>query len=273
MNIHAICVAKNEADVIAHTLRQAAQWADSIYVFDTGSSDGTWETVCDLANSLPCLHPFRHEARPFDDALRSEVFNAFRHAAGADDWWCRLDADEIYIDDPRAFLAGVRPAFHVVWGIYVQFYLTVEEAARFEVTETVPLATAETLPRHYLANHSEPRFFRHRPRLVWEPNAAWPRHMGLVEPHRIRFRHFQYRSPAQIALRLQTRREAAAHGWQHFAHGTQLDWHEKLGDPSRLHLDRGDGQYVIDETQLPHHLEPRWTRLLKRLMHGTGLWP
>ncbi|MGA7952831.1 MAG: hypothetical protein WCA07_04850, partial [Gloeobacterales cyanobacterium] len=36
MRIHAICLVKNEGDVIAQTLRHASQFCHKIYVFDTG---------------------------------------------------------------------------------------------------------------------------------------------------------------------------------------------------------------------------------------------
>jgi hypothetical protein len=31
------------------------------------------------------------------------------------DWWCILDADEFYIDDPREFLEAVPKRFSSVW--------------------------------------------------------------------------------------------------------------------------------------------------------------
>ena len=43
MKIHAICLTRNEADVIEPCLLEAAQWADRIYVYDGASTDGTWE--------------------------------------------------------------------------------------------------------------------------------------------------------------------------------------------------------------------------------------
>ena len=45
MRIHAICLTRNEADVIEHCLREAAGWADRIYVYDGASTDGTWDRV------------------------------------------------------------------------------------------------------------------------------------------------------------------------------------------------------------------------------------
>ena len=39
--IHCIVLTKNEADVVGYCLREAAKWADYIYVYDGASTDST----------------------------------------------------------------------------------------------------------------------------------------------------------------------------------------------------------------------------------------
>jgi len=268
MKIHGMCLVKNEADILSSSLRQSATWCDHIYVFDTGSKDGSWQVINELAGELPQIIPFRAERRNFDDALRSEIFKAFKESASAGDWWCRLDADEIYVDPPRAFLSAVPALHHVVWAISINHYFTKSDLERANYSPV----SAETLPRYYSANWSEPRFFRHRAGLIWEGN-AWPKHLGVVTPKRIRLNHYQYRSPAQIQLRLDTRREAAASGWAHFGHSENENWEEKITPEGSLEFDALDGGYVIDESKLPIHVEPSGQRLLKLLLHGMGIWP
>lgn len=273
MKIHGICLVKNEGDIMEFFLRESARWCDRIYVFDNGSTDGTWQTAQNLAATIPQVLPYASDGRPFDDSLRAEVFNQFRREASSGDWWCRLDADEIYLDDPRAFLSGVPAAHHVVWAIHLQYYLTHEDLTRFDVTNLEPpRIDRANLPRRYTANASEPRFFRHRSGLAW-PAGAWPRHVGLVHPRRIRVQHFQYRSPAQMQVRVATRREAEQSGWQHFQHSLGGDWQTLIKDTAGLDLDAGDGRFVIDESKLPRNLERPAIRALKRLMHGFRLWP
>jgi len=274
MRIHGIYLVKNEGDIVRHSLRESARWCDRIYIYDNGSEDGTWARAEELARELPQVVLFKREDKPFDDALRAEVFRAFRGDARPGDWWCRLDADEFYIDDPRTFLARIPRSHHVVWAASLLYYLTHEELARFTpADESVPPEiTSGNLPRYYSARASEARFFRHRTRLEWS-GGSWPAHLGLVTPERIRLKHFQYRSPAQIQRRLDTRRLAAERGWQHFGHSTQSDWREKIADSRELHLDRGDGVYVVDETNMPRHLEPPLQRAVKRVIHGLGAWP
>jgi hypothetical protein len=97
--------------------------------------------------------------------------------------------------------------------------------------------------------------------------------MGLVAPQRVRLKHYQYRSPAQIQQRLDTRREAAERGYRTFLHSLETDWREKIVQSKDYHQDRLDGALVVDEHLLPRHLEPMHVRLVKRVMHGAGLWP
>lgn len=275
MKIHGICVLKNEADVLRYFLSQASRWCDRIYLLDNGSTDRTWDIIQEMAATHPQVVPYRREMGPFTDALRGDVFNHFKAEALPGDWWCRLDADEIYIDDPRAFLAAVPRSHHVVWSAHLQYYLTEPDLSRFPADHEgapLPEINSENLPRYYVANASEGRFFRHRAGLQW-PAGAWPRHLGLVTPQRIRLKHLQYRSPAQARARFETRRDVGVRGGQMFDHWARADWRETLGDPAQLHLDTGDGTFLVDEAQMPRHLESPWQRIVKHLMHGLHLWP
>lgn len=274
MKIFASCLVKNEADIIEETLLAASKWSDSVFVFDNGSTDGTWEKVNALAAREPRIVPYKSSAVPYRDSLRGEIFKAFRQVASAGDWWCKLDADEIYIDDPREFLIAVPARHHVVWGVYFQHYFTDADAARYEADPLAfpPHTSAELALRYYRCDYSEVRFFRYRPGLVWEQGSA-PRHLGVVHPQRIRFRHFQYRSPQQIAIRLTTRQQAIADGCEHFAdYSSESDWRAKIVSASTCHHAGDSGGYEIDESAVPRHLESAPQRLAKYFMHGTGLW-
>jgi len=275
MKLHGICLIKNEFDILRYSMREAARWFDRIYIYDNGSTDGTWELAQELAKELPQMVIFKRDERPYRDCLRHEVFNSHRHEASVDDWWCRLDADEVYIDNPREFLAAVPRRHHVVWSVHLQFQLTEEDLARFSPEDevAVPEFTAASLPRCYVANASEARFFRHRPGLEWPADGSWPRHMGLVTPKRIRLRHLQYRSPGQIQRRLDTRALAVASGYQHFGHSVASSWRDKVHRKGGLTCETGDGDFPVDETLLPRHLESPWQRAVKYAMHGLGVWP
>jgi hypothetical protein len=274
MKIFGNCLVKNEADMIEETLRHAARWCDRIFVFDNGSTDGTWEKVLQLAQKEPRIVPFKSEAVPYRDSLRMDTFNRFRQECAPGDWWCKLDADELYHDDPRAFLAGVPKRDHVVWGVNFQFYFTDADAARYadDPRSYPPHTPAEASLRHYRCEYSEVRFYRHRPGLSWTHGSA-PRHLGVVHPRRIRFKHYQYRSPAQIELRLRTRQQAIASGCGTFqGYCEETDWRQKIVPASSCHSVDEPNPLIIEEDKLPRHLESPLQRTMKRIMHGTGLW-
>lgn len=86
--IHCIALCKNEADVINVCLLEAIKWADYIYVYDGGSTDGTWESVKKLNHSR--IIPWKQDAKVFREELRAEVFNEFRHQSSKGDCWLQL---------------------------------------------------------------------------------------------------------------------------------------------------------------------------------------
>jgi hypothetical protein len=97
--------------------------------------------------------------------------------------------------------------------------------------------------------------------------------MGIVHANAMRFLHYPYRSPAQIQMRLDVRRENRARGFEGWEHAKEADWKEKLIPAAALHQDTGDGQFVIEEDVRLQHREPCMRRAFKCLMHGAGLWP
>jgi glycosyltransferase involved in cell wall biosynthesis len=272
MRVFGIMAVKNEVDIVAHTLRAAAEWCDAIYVLDNDSDDGTWELITQLAQKTPAIVPYAQSAEPFTDSLRARIFNAYRHEAQIGDWWCRLDADEIYVESPRAFLAKVT-SHDVVWAIHLQYYFTDRDLSRFESNPQLYNASLPPTVRYrfYKADASEPRFFRHRNRLSW-PSGAWPTHMGRVCPARVLVRHYKFRSPRQIESRIETRSAAIQRGGQKFSHWNRIHWESLIRESSELHYDAGDGTLIIDDSALPQHMDPFWRAAVKILMHGTGLW-
>jgi glycosyltransferase involved in cell wall biosynthesis len=273
MKIFGIMTVKNEADIISHTLRAATEWCDAIYVLDNGSDDGTWELVKQLEKQSSVIVAHEQTFEPFTEAIRARLFNAYRNRAQTGDWWCRLDADEIYVESPRPFLmdAGL---YEVVWAISLQYYFTDWDLTRYNTNSelydsSIPPAVKY---RYYKAEYSEPRFFRHRKGLRWDAG-AWPRHLGRVYPRRILVRHYKFRSPEQIRKRLATRSEVFLRGGLAGAHWRNTNWKSVIRQSKVMELDSGDGNFKIDEKLLPCHKDPIWIAAIKRLMHGTGLWP
>ncbi len=272
MKIFSIICVKNEGDIIEECLRRASVWSDRIFVYDGASTDGTWEKVLAMANDR--IVPSMRDDRVWNDWLRAEVFEKHRHEVQDGDWWCRLDADEFYIDDPRQFLPTVAPLHHSVWGLNFDYFLTEEHLAL--MPEGAPPQERSPLDylRHYWCKYCEPRFFRYRTGLKWGPRDSAPTHMGLVSPKLIRFKHVPYRSPNQITNRLRQRLKSKQDGHAGWLNIVDDDW-KKMGfrSAASLHEDKGDGNYQVETAKLPDYLGPKWRRAIQWTCHRTGIWP
>lgn len=253
MAIHAICLVKNESDVIAQTLAAASVWADSIYVLDNGSEDPTWEIVKEAASANPTIVPYRQDSSAFCDSMRDWVFAHFRDRARRGDWWCKLDADEFYVEDPREFLARVPHRYNAVWLSAYNFLFTEKDHASYLANPGSydgSRAWGEVLHHYVPAGYSEARFIRH----WWGLDRLPPRNWGPIYPEPIRIRQYMYRSPEQITRRILTRLPSIKRG--EFAHERReqwrpdipvdqpFHWSERLATSSECCVDLGDDTLV-----------------------------
>jgi glycosyltransferase involved in cell wall biosynthesis len=224
MKIHCLCVVRDEADILRHTLDAALTWADAIYACDNGSTDGTWEILQDYARRFPQTVVLAgRECGPFRNALLGEIATRFSDRAATGDWWCRLDADEIYAEDPRQFLAGVRRWHEVVYAICLNYFFTEVDLERYQRDpDRYEKDWRPDRLRFYSTNYSDVRFVRHRPGVAWPdnwPSDVWERRPA---PQRILMRHYDYRSPAQIQRRIRIRTRFTEH--DRFRHEKMARW-------------------------------------------------
>lgn len=272
MKIFCICMMKDEIDIIEQTLIAAADWADAIFVYDTGSKDGSWARVVALAKTYPQIVPYRSELIVFQDPLRGRVFRSFRHLASDGDWWCILDSDEIYIDEPRKFLTSVPPQYQIVWNASFQFYLTDADLMRYEQD---PACFADDKPvedkmRYYRNDWSEARFFKYDQELIWPEGQSFP-YAGAIYPKRIRLRHYKHRSPQQLQRRTAARQQAIRSGTTSFLHERGVDdWRGQVRPAAELDFDARDGQFVTRENLMPKL--PITARLPPRLVNLARTW-
>lgn len=268
MKIFSICCVRDENDIVGETLEAALRWSDRIFVFDNGSVDGTWETVQAVASRNPKIEIVGHDDRVFTDELRGEIFEERRAVASPGDWWCRLDSDEFFIDDPARFLARVPSSYGFVLSATFNFYFTDLDLQEYERSPSEWLnQPVQDRLRFYQNNWSEPRFVRHRNDLRWG-GLIWPHNRGRTFPLRMRLKHYPYRSPAQISKRLEIRQKQPAL-FKHeanriLAKGAQADWtdgmapmHEtaswrdRLRKAAECEVDQGDESLVTRDNLMP----------------------
>jgi len=272
MKIFSICCVRDENDIVGETLEAALSWSDRIFVFDNASVDGTWGTVQDIARKNSKIEIVGHDNRTFTDELRGEIFESCRGVASPGDWWCRLDSDEIYIDDPHRFLANVPDKYGFVFSASFDFYFTDVDLRNYEKDPSKWLAqpVRERL-KFYQNSWGEPRFVRYRNDLSWA-GLVWPANRGRIFPSRIRLKHFPYRSPAQISRRLEIRQtqpglfkheanrslavpKSVRPDWsdQYFKTTAfeKACWQDRVRNSDECELDLGDGTLVSHNELMP----------------------
>lgn len=213
MKLRAVCVCRNEVDVIVETLLHARDFCDEIFVYDMCSDDGTVERVREIEGNTIKL--FDSVRLPFHDGRHADVWRSLWRERPADfspdDWYMILDADEQIVRDPRPILFSReyrRVNLQRTWQI--NHYYTRGDHERWLGGDRRPVAERM---RWFNLNNVSPRFFRCSPPDPWpnEPSGAVP--FGRIVPlgcryegHRVVLnRHFQYRSPDQMRRRFETR--------------------------------------------------------------------
>lgn len=261
--IHAICVVRDEGDVIGASLEAGLEWAHTVHVLDNGSTDGTWETLRRIAQDEPRIQLLGQHLGSFSNALRPRIATRLFDQAELGDWWAWLDADEFFLDDPRAVLPRVPLRYGVVHSASIEYYFTDRDLQAYESDPQQYAATwTPDTPSRYVAAWGEARFFRHVPGVPWSVVEA-----QAPAPVRIRLRHFQYRTPPQIDRRLRARldHEQFLHetstGWSPTGRMTDMAfanpslddplWQRRVVHASALQLDGKDGRYEIAWADLP----------------------
>ena len=113
----------------------------------------------DLARQRNTLILVGHEQREYSDTFRGEMFEANRAIASPGDWWCVLDADEIYIDNPKRFLAKVPDKYDFIYAAIYHYYFTDVDEAAYNHNRSIWLSrSVQERLRHYQNNWIEPRF-------------------------------------------------------------------------------------------------------------------
>lgn len=261
MRLYAVCVVKNEADVIGESLVHALQYCDKIIVVDNASTDRTWDIVLQIASQHERVIPHRRTDAPFVDGLRALGYNDFNEELSADDWWLRLDADEFLAEDPRPLirLANAHRA-DIIESWQINFYFTDKDLSDLSagtVSNDTPVVERR---RWYEINWQEPRLFRNQPGRKWNIGVSdyLPDGLGKVLRKRILNRHYMFRSPEQIQNRLRVR-----FGQLPFqGHVRTLNWKNEVRDSRDFQHCEPDGPWKFT-----------MSALIRFYGMKLGLWP
>lgn len=240
MKIYAIMLVKNEVDIVGYVLKDAVKWADKIFILDNGSTDGTWELIQSMKNDI--IIPWKQYFGDYHNGLRAEVYNEFKSISKPGDWWCfKLDADEVYAENPREILPKIPKNKYLVCKKSMDYVITQKDIDAHNFTGDFN-HDIQYLKYFKKDCWAEPRFFRYRKSMKWNPtwNSHFPPHAGPVAKETIIVKHYNQRSPQQLKKRFESRnntkvkKEGIAWRWNY------TDWHQLLGDEAKLMFDDGD---------------------------------
>ena len=276
MAFHGIMAVRDEGDIIAQVLAHVMSWLDSLLVYDTGSRDGTWEIVRELAARDRRVVAMGGEPVVFQNGLRAMIFDRARASYRDGDWVARLDGDEFYHVSPREFVRErVDRREGRVFAQMYDFLLTRAEVAAWERGEESPSARSRPIEerrrRYVVQEFPEPRLFRYRRWMKWPAWSYVPLCGGLPARARVPVRHYRWRDPDQAAARCALRRAMRAAGARTGPHWDLQDWRDWLADDADPRLLTHAPGAALPEPGLTNHLARGWRRGAQRAAYGLGL--
>ena len=280
MRFFCLLPVRDEADIIGESLREMLQWADAIYIFDTGSVDDTWEIIQDWAARDQRVIPLRKDAVYYSEThLRGWLFHHARQKMRNGDWFLRVDADEFHHVPPPEFVRSrLRPHETIVWHQYYDFCLTASEVEAWnEGRETLAdrrRSIAERRRRYKCSIYSEPRLCRYRESMRWPSTVSFPYNSGFVARERLPIRHYPHRDPVQLDRRCRLRalmREDPAWAPGTGTHWSISEWQKFVTPDDLPELQYWKPGAELIEVRWTNHLAAPHKRALQRIVHAVGL--
>lgn len=281
MQFHCLLPVRDEDDIIAQCLDQLLEWADAIYVLDTGSIDHTWEIVQEYALREKRVKLLGQNEVYFSEGkTRGYLFHQARKHMRNGDWFLRVDADEFHHIYPPEFVrAQLRPSETIVYHQYYNFQLTQAEAEKLSNSQAIAderKMTIQQRRRYYIPSiYSEPRLCKYRNTMKWPDTVSFPYNAGFVARERLPIRHYPHRDPLQLKRRVALRSimmldENNKKNWpgERVFHWYESDWKKFIvpnDEPTMI--------YWVSETSLPairnyNHLASPLKRMVQRIVHA-----
>jgi hypothetical protein len=202
MKVTGITMVRNEADLIAGTIRHMAYHCDNLIVRDNGSTDGTRDILADLARNL-CIRLSiidDPDQAYYQAEKMTQLAQAAANLANGDELWIiPFDADELWNpwDNPhqtiRDLLAGQE--------------CDVAQAALFDYRATAldpegtdPFQTMQWCTRKP-AELPKVAFRWQEGATIWQGNHGVDLPAGGATQTLLRVNHFPYRSPKQFVAK------------------------------------------------------------------------
>jgi len=280
MTFHVLLPIRDEADIIRQCLSCLLNWADAVYVFDTGSIDESWEIVQDFAERDRRVIPLKKEPVFFsENRLRGWMFNEVRPRMRDGDWFLRVDADEFHDVYPPEFVTThMRPHETIAYHQYYDFKLTQSEAKAWEEgNETLADRTRpiEDRRRWFIPSvYSEPRLCKYRTTMRWPSSVSFPYNAGFVARARLPIRHYPHRDPVQLSRRCRLRAIMMGDlenrsNWSRteLHHWAESEWRRFITPDTDQNLSYWRPGSKLPKVTLLNHLAKPEIRILQWILH------
>lgn len=192
MAVVAVTMVKDEADVIAGTLRHLAnEGVDAIIVADNLSTDGSREIIDGL--SLPCELIVKDDPDPAYEQSRKMTALAHEAARLGAEWIVPFDADEVWVCHDGRLADSLRTTEgNVATAAIINHF-----ASALDVDDPDPFVSM--VWRQPAAQRLPKIAYRYHPEAVIEQGNHGVKHPAPTpSPARLEIRHFPYRSPEQM---------------------------------------------------------------------------
>lgn len=278
---HSLLAVRDEGDIIAQSLEHQLRWADKVHIFDTGSTDDTWDIAQQFAARHPQIHLIGRRPVYFSDTeVRSFIFAEARKHMRPGDWVLRCDADEFHHVLPPVFVREfMRKHETAAYHQYYDFQLTRGDMEAWnqgrETLADRSRPIAERRRFFTVSAEPEPRLFRYRAAMQWPHDASFPVNAGYVARARLPIRHYPHRDPVQMQQRCRLRSRMLAYPpsrdtW------TEADihhWGEENWENLIIMRDNAPELLQWDGTSplpapVPVHLPGKVKRLVQRVAHA-----
>ncbi|WP_017292529.1 glycosyltransferase family 2 protein [Geminocystis herdmanii] len=273
MRFHAILFVRDEGDIIEESLKHILSWCDALYIYDTGSTDETWQIIQKYSQQDSRIILFKKQPTVFHDGLRAYVFDHYRKNMEDGDWVLRVDADEFYHISPPEFVKTKLEKFETcVYNQSYDFRLTQQEVLSYGKGEDNRKLTISERRRYYFPlSQSEPRMFRYRSTIKWPLRCSFPYNAGFLAKERIPIRHYPHRDPEQLQRRCNLRSMMTSLSNDLGRHWTVDDWKDLIVENDAENLCYWQPNTPLPEYHFYNHLAKFPKRFLQRIVHSSML--
>lgn len=241
MNVWAVTMVRDEADVIEATLRHvAAQGVAGIIVADNGSTDDTLRLVRKVAESVDCTFVIQNDSEPgYWQSRKMTALAEQAHALGAK-WIWPFDADEIWyhgdglLVDEIELQAARNPHHDVIQSRLWHHMPTAVDPEGATPFHRIAYRLADEAPIGKVIVRWEPGAIIH----AGNHEATVPGYGNRPLATSIQIRHFPYRSADQFVRKAINGSEAYAATnlpWGTGQHWREYGVHYERGGEEALH--------------------------------------